>query len=166
MAVQNKKLVFLATKTIEKLKISDSSDESVNLVMQNLCLQHKEYIRIPKAELRESVLKILESVNDVFTPSTCVPTSVPISPNEFAEPPVKLVESESSASKAKKRKRGPGMPISLQRDDLNGDEDIDAFRDRFGQVCHTMLLCGYMLKLFSVVATEFESDCTSRYSVK
>jgi hypothetical protein len=139
MAIQNKKLLFLATKMIEKLKVSDTADDSVDLVLQNLCLQHKEYLRIPKSELRESISKILESMNGEAAPTSALPTDIPDSPDGYTEAAVKPVESESSASKAKKRKRGSGVQASVQRDGLSGDEETDLFRVQvISSQMHTM----------------------------
>jgi hypothetical protein len=134
MAIQNKKLLFLATKMIEKLKVSDTADDSVDLVLQNL-----------------SISKILESLNGDTAPTSALPTDVPDSPDGYTEAAMKPVESESSASKAKKRKRGSGVQASAQRDGLSGDEETDLFRVQvISSQMHTM-------KVITCTITEHKS---------
>jgi hypothetical protein len=53
----NKKLTFLIKKFCSSLNITEETEDNVNLLIQNILIQHKEYLRIPKTDFKENITK-------------------------------------------------------------------------------------------------------------
>ena len=143
MAQVNKKLAFLTVKIIEKLNISESGDESVTLIMQNLLLQNKEYQRIPKADLKDSIIKVVDGITQqktvgggkvVIGDNVSLPLQLPQSP---VEPPATAIstsadatDSEASTVKARKRKRGTNSLATTKNDEEGVDDGGGVYRSQ------------------------------------
>jgi hypothetical protein len=60
MSEGNKKLQFLVKKVCTSHGLVEENEESVDLVMKNILIQHKEYLRIPKNDFKENIIKCLQ----------------------------------------------------------------------------------------------------------
>lgn len=55
MADGNKKLTFLIKKFCTSNNITEETEENISILIHNLLIQHKEYLRIPKNDFKETV---------------------------------------------------------------------------------------------------------------
>jgi hypothetical protein len=60
MSEGNKKLIFLIKKICLSHGIQEDNEDNINLIMQNILIQHKEYLRIPKNDFKENIMKCLQ----------------------------------------------------------------------------------------------------------
>jgi ATP-dependent Clp protease ATP-binding subunit ClpA len=57
MSEGNKKLIFLIKKFCSSLNITEDTEDNINLLIQNILIQHKEFLRIPKSDFKENITK-------------------------------------------------------------------------------------------------------------
>jgi hypothetical protein len=97
--VVNKKLIFLVKKIAPSLKITEVNEDNINILIQNLLISHREYSRMPRTDLKESVQKSLQSVLSATIEDATIPSD-----NE-SEKTRRQGSSTPTSVQGKKRKR-------------------------------------------------------------